>query len=92
MIRTLLVRILPFLVPVILFVVWYYLARRRAGKAGLAPPSWREAPWGWIAGSGLLVLALGLAFFRFSTGASPDGTYVPPKYEDGRIIPGHVEP
>ncbi len=92
MIRTLLVRILPFLVPIILFAVWYFLARRRAGKAGEKAPSWREAPWGWIALSGLLVLALGLAFFRFSTGASPDGTYVPPKYEDGRVIPGHVEP
>ncbi len=92
MIRILLVRILPFLVPVILFAAWYYLARRRARRSGETPPGWREAPWGWIALSGLIVMVAGLAYFRFSTGAAPDGTYVPPKYEDGRIIPGHVEP
>ncbi len=92
MIRTLLVRILPLLVPVILFLVWYYMARRRAGKTGGPQPTWQQAPWGWIAFSGLLVLVIGLVSFRLSIGESPEGTYVPPRLEDGQVIPGHMDP
>ncbi len=93
MIRTLLTKILPLLVPAVLFLLWMWLARRRAAAQGTAPPGIRSAPWGWLAIVGILVLAVGLAFFRFSTDEYPRGsTHTSPKYENGRVVPGRAEP
>lgn len=90
MIRTLLTKILPLLVPAALFLLWMWRARRRAAANGGKRPPLREAPWVWMAFAGLAVLAAGLVFFRFSTGEPPGGTYVPPHLEDGEVVPGRV--
>jgi hypothetical protein len=37
-------------------------------------------------------MAAGLVWLAVFSGTPGEGTYVPPRYEDGRIIPGHVVP
>ena len=43
-----------------------------------------------IAGAGLLIAAL-IVFTSYRT-IPPGGRYVPARIEDGRIVPGHIEP
>jgi hypothetical protein len=33
----------------------------------------------------------GLFYTALTTGSDPEGTYVAPRWEGGRIVPGHVE-
>ena len=46
----------------------------------------------WLAVAGTLLLALVLFVVNLHFGTSATGTYVPPRWEDGRIVPSHIEP
>jgi hypothetical protein len=63
-----------------------------AGAAAGETIDWREAPWLWLllAGAALLVLVLLLGIFN--EGAPDQGRYLPPRMEDGRILPGELRP
>jgi len=88
MLRIVLIQIALFATP---FLVWalYVLAvrRRRAVSGGV----FDDAPIAWLIVSGIILAAASLFFLAVSTGSEPGGSYVPPRYEDGRIVPGHVE-
>ncbi|MCW8836387.1 MAG: DUF6111 family protein [Rhodospirillales bacterium] len=85
--RILLQYILPFLAPLALYLAWFFLWGRRHEKA---LPDWKSGPWFWLIIAGFLLAASGLVFMSFS-GDDPGGVYHAPRYEDGRIIPGHVK-
>jgi uncharacterized protein DUF6111 len=87
MIRILLTIVLPLLLPTLLYLLWL-AASRRAALAGPAP--WRDLPWVWLAAAGVALAALLLFFINIRVGSQ--GTYVPPQYIDGRVVPGHVVP
>jgi len=91
MLKLLLTKILPLLLPIAIYLGWIYFARRRAAASGQQAPQWHEAPWAWIVMSGVLVLVVGMVALAVFTGEEPGGTYVLPKFEDGEIVPGHVE-
>ncbi|MDA0655846.1 MAG: DUF6111 family protein [Proteobacteria bacterium] len=95
MIRKLITIVLPLLLPIILYFTWVWLARRQAARNGTkakGPESFRDAPWIWlgIAGLTLLVVTLLATPLIFSDSGTP-GTYVPPLYQDGKIITGHYD-
>ena len=46
----------------------------------------------WLAAAGVLLLAVVLFVVTVHYGTSQPGTYVPPRWENGRIVPGHIEP
>lgn len=89
--RALLSYLLPF-VPVVAYGLWVYFARRKAAAsaAGDLPP-WQAGPWSWLIAGALLAGAVGVLALAFFDGADPSGKYVPPSYQDGQIVPGHVE-
>ncbi|HJT05802.1 MAG TPA: DUF6111 family protein [Stellaceae bacterium] len=87
MIRILLTIVLPLLLPTLLYLLWL-TASRRAALA--APAPWRDMPWVWLAAAGVVLAALLLFFVHIGVGSR--GTYVPPKYIDGRVVPGHIVP
>jgi hypothetical protein len=89
MTRIVLTVLLPLLLPTLLYVVWLATARP-AHPAG--PAERRPLPWPWLlaAGLGLVTLMLYLAESRLS--GVPDGIYVPPRYIDGEVVPGHLVP
>jgi Family of unknown function (DUF6111) len=87
MIRILLTIVLPLLLPTLLYLVWL-AASQRTALAGPAP--WRDMPWTWLVAAGVVLAALFLFFINIRVGSQ--GSYVPPIYIDGRVVPGHVVP
>lgn len=89
--RLLLTRILPLLLPVLVYLGWWYLARRRALARGQPSPVLSDAPWTWLFVAGFALTIVVLIVMGLTWGEEPGGTYVPPRYEGGKIIPGHIE-
>lgn len=90
MIRFIIFRLWPALIPLLIYWLWYRVAVRRALKAGLPKPRFRDGPLFWAI---LASLAVAAACFLW-LGAqleSHKGDYVPPHMENGRVTPGHVE-
>lgn len=84
-------RFWPVLIPLIVYAVWMIRVRGKARKAGEPVPQFREGPWFWAV---VASLSVGIVIF-FILGLSHEpakGTYVPPRTENGKIIPGHLEP
>lgn len=88
MIRIFLTIVLPFLLPTLLYVLWLAtLARPEL----TGPGPWRLQRVVSLIAAGVVLTALLLFFIGVHVG-SPEGTYVPPRYIDGRVVPGHVVP
>ena len=81
--------ILPLLAPAILYAIWTNAARRRSGQGGL--PGWEEGHWFWMIVAGF-VLVVGIFVFAVFGSRTEDGTYIPPRLEDGKVVPGRIVP
>ncbi|MFM7347814.1 MAG: DUF6111 family protein [Tagaea sp.] len=94
MTRILLQIVLPLLLPFIAYGVWLAIERRRAEKLGKGEvPGWSEAPVVWLGAAGLALAGIATAgFLLLQDGDKASGVYVPPHLENGRIVPGHIEP
>ena len=88
MTRILLQYVLPLILPTLVFVGWALLTRRR--KAGQVF-AWEGGPWFWLILAGVVLLAGVLSYQAITGGSAPGGTYVPPRYEDGRVVPAEVK-
>ena len=51
-----------------------------------------SVPWVWLAGAGAVLLAIVLLVVTVDFGTAQQGVYVPPRYVNGHIMPGHIEP
>jgi hypothetical protein len=97
MLRVFLTIVLPLLLPTAVYVAWLmatqWSAREAAGGSAQGEGvRWTALPWIWLAASGVVLLVLVLLTVEVHFGAPETGTYVPPRYEDGRIVPSHIEP
>jgi hypothetical protein len=81
--------VVPLLLPTALYLLWSMSMGRGAVAAG--PWAWRGTTWMLLAGAGL-ALALAVIVTVAETSGTRDGHYVPPHEENGKIVPGHVEP
>ena len=89
MLREILTLVVPLLLPTVLYLVWLRTARWSQGDGAAA---WRKLPWVWLAALGVALTAVVLVVVTVGFGTAVRGVYVPPRYEGGRIVPGHVEP
>ena len=71
-----------FLVPIAIYAIW----RFTAAQGG-------PSPGALIAGA-ITVIILGIALLLYirEERLDPAAIYIPPKLQDGRLIPGHVTP
>ncbi|HEY1795187.1 MAG TPA: DUF6111 family protein [Stellaceae bacterium] len=74
---------LPLALPTVLYLIWLRLA-----QGGVA---WRLVPLLWAAGAGAALLAVVLFTVTVHFGSATNGTYVPPQWRNGLIVPGHIE-
>lgn len=87
MIPRLLYQALLFLLPFALYAVYLRLLAQEkpSGEA-------RDHPWTILFGTGLLLVAASFVYWGLTEGEPAEGVYVPPHMEDGRIVPGYMEP
>ncbi len=77
---------LLFLLPFALYAVYLRLVESDAE----APK--RAYPWAALFASGLALVAASFLYWGITEGAGRRGVYVPPHVENGRVVPGRVEP
>jgi hypothetical protein len=88
MLREILTLVVPLLLPTALYLVWVRLARwSEVGGATV----WQKLPWVWLAAIGVVLTALVLVVVTVGFGTPMPGIYVPPHYDGGRIVPGHID-
>lgn len=87
--RVILTVVVPLLLPTALYLLWA-AAFRRATPAEAAA-SWWAGPWTWLIVAGVALAAVMLVLLVETSGGGK-GTYVPPSFVNGRIVPGHIVP
>ena len=92
MLRLVFTIVLPLILPTALYLLWL---RFRSSAAAVGPGESAPGaalPWFWLALSGAVLLALVLLTVSVHFGTATPGVYVPPRWENGRVVPGHLEP
>ena len=87
--RILVTIVLPLLLPSALYLLWMAVLRPSRSDGATR---WTGLPWLWLAGAGVVLLAIVLFVVTVHFGEPQEGIYVPPRWQDGQIIPGHVVP
>ena len=85
MIRFVLQEILLFASPFLAYFLYRFLTGR--GKSFIDDTPWFALSLTGVGLSVIAMIALGLVEH-----GDPRGRYVPPSYQDGKIVPGHVVP
>jgi len=86
--RLFLTYVLPLLAPMVLYILWNAYARTRAKKKGEELPSLQKGGIFWSLVAGFILLVATFLTLAITGGHSPDaGEYVPPRIEDGKIVP-----
>lgn len=81
--RAALTVLLPLLLPLLLVVLW------RAMGLGKTVPRWFEdLPWVPILACGVVLSGLTLVTWTLLDRAPPGAEFVPPRMENGKIVPG----
>jgi hypothetical protein len=88
MLRVFLTIVLPLLFPSVLYLLWVTTLGSQEGRA----LSWTAVPWIWLVSAGTILLTIVLFIVTVHFGSSKEGVYVPPRWEGGRVVPGHIEP
>jgi len=84
--RVFLQYILPILAPTVLYVLWLVMR----GK-GRKIPAVEDGPWFWLIIVGFLFAAASVITYGVTSGHEPGSEYVPPRYEDGKVVPAQVK-
>ena len=79
--------VLPLLLPLAAYLAWTAVVRRYP-----MPGWWRRAPWPWLIGSGVALVAVSLVLWAERTGFDPAMDQTPPRSENGRVVPGGPAP
>ncbi|GJE73921.1 MULTISPECIES: DUF6111 family protein [Methylorubrum] len=85
MLRLVLEQVALFSLPFVLFAGWLLLARR----SPLDGAEWRPQ-WTRLVLAGLFVVVASLLMAGLTGERHAEG-YVPPRYENGRLVPGHFQ-
>jgi len=89
MLRIVLIQLALFATPFVVWALYVLTVRRRKAATGGV---FDDTPFTGLVVAGTVMVAAGLLYLAaFSGDPAGDGTYVPPRYEDGRIVPGHIE-
>lgn len=84
-------RFWPVLIPLVVYWLWHIRAKRIAIKSGAPVPHFRDGPIYWAVLASLLTAVLCFLFVGL-THEENDGKYVPPRLENGTLVPGKVVP
>ena len=88
MIRSILFHVIPLILPFVVYGVYLYFNARAGGDK-----KWEKTSLAIATIVGLLLMAASLITLGLISGEPSEGTvYVPPRFEDGRIIDSQILP
>lgn len=90
--RIIITYLIPFLMPAAAYLLWVWYRTRYVAAHGGQPPRLEQGPWPLLLFAGAVLAFVVLAATAMIGGDDPVGTYVPPRVENGQVIPGHLEP
>lgn len=85
-------RFYPVLLPLIVYLLWFYLVRQRARKKGGEPPKFSDAPVFLLLMSSFIIAIICFLFLALSIDSGSKGNYEPPHMEGEKLIPAQVTP
>jgi len=85
--RVFLQYILPIIAPAAVYLLWLGLR----GK-GRKIPALEDGPWFWLIVVGFLLAAVSVITYGVTSGHDPSSEYVPPRFEDGKVVPAQNRP
>lgn len=91
MTRILITYLIPFLMPLAAYLLWVWYRTAYAKKHGGEPPQVEKGPWPWLLLAGAVLTLVIMGTTALLRGADAGADYAPPRYEDGRIVPGRLE-
>jgi hypothetical protein len=77
-----------FLTPFAAYALWLLVTRRTVRD----PNDWTVKTIAWLALAGAVFMIGILVVFVHLDTNPPGGTYVPPTFQDGVLVPRHIEP
>ncbi|ALK10258.1 DUF6111 family protein [Blastochloris viridis] len=87
MLRTFLIQAAVFLAPFAAYALYLAVRRRPVRSA----ESWTAPVLIWCGGLALILTAASLLYFTHFSRAPAGSTYVPPRVENGRVMPGYFK-
>jgi len=91
MTRIIITYLIPFLLPLVAYLSWAWYRAAHAKKYGGEAPQIEKGPWPWLVLVGAVSVLVLMGISALLRGADPGTTYFPPRYENGRVVPGSLE-
>jgi len=85
MIRSFLIHLIPLLLPFIVYAIYLYYVRRAGGEK-----TWAGKTVAILTLIGLFLMSASFVALWAFTERTADGVYVPPRFENGRIIDSEI--
>lgn len=86
-------RFYPVLLPLLLYLLWLYVVRKKARKKGEVPPRFRDGPIFWVLMASFAIAILCFLLLGFSIESDGNkGSYFPPHMEGEKLMPAKVNP
>ena len=82
----------PFLLPMAVYMAWVWYRTGYVARHGGEAPRLEQGPWPLLLFLGAALVLVVLGATALSRGGTADLIYVPPRLENGQVVPGHLEP
>lgn len=91
MLRIMIMRCWPALIPVGLYLLWFWHRRRSAKKNGHPAPHITDGPWLMAAFASVIFFAFSLFAVPLIEGGNAGTHYQPKQLIDGQLVPGKID-
>lgn len=90
MLRFILIRFWPALIPIGLYLLWHFWRCKQAQKKGEEKPKHKGSHWFMVAMATLLLIMGSFLLLGLTGEKHGPSTYVPPHMENGAIVQGEI--
>ena len=91
MIRIVITYIVPFLLPLAIYLVWSWYRTRYVAAHGGEAPKLERGPWPLLLFLGAVLTLASLAATALMSGSDAGAIYTPSHLENGRLVPGRMD-